>query len=67
MPNILEELAKAAGYKYKNKAEAIAVNHCVKCGLDIEGRILTHAGMKEYCISGLCEICFDAIFENDGE
>ena len=65
--NSLEQLAKAAGYKYKNKAEAIAANCCIKCGNDVDNRISTQAGTREYLISGICEVCFDSIFQDHGD
>lgn len=41
--------------------QARAKKICINCKASIKGRIITLAGEREYKMSGLCEICFDAI------
>ena len=58
-------------------ADAHARNICIDCkapirderGEDAEatgenGQIYSDAGWKEYCISGLCETCYDSVGGN---
>ena len=42
-----------------------ALNVCVSCKQPPQEKIYTVAGWKEYHISGLCEECFDAIFNEE--
>jgi hypothetical protein len=46
-------------------SEAICKEICVNCKERVDGRIWTKAGLDEYFISGLCEICFDDIMEEE--
>ena len=41
--------------------QAHAEKICIYCKASIKGRIITLAGEREYRMSGLCEICFNAI------
>jgi len=34
---------------------------CVFCKEKIDGRIFTEKGLKEYEISGICEVCYDSL------
>ena len=40
---------------------------CIKCGEPFKNgvNVFTKAGFAEVAISGLCETCFDAIFQNE--
>jgi hypothetical protein len=38
---------------------------CVECGLPALPRCYSEEGKEEYMISGLCELCFDAIVEKE--
>ena len=44
---------------------AIEKGICIDCGLPALERCYSKAGLKEYYISGLCEKCFDKIFDGD--
>jgi|OpeIllAssembly_1097287.scaffolds.fasta_scaffold69407_3 hypothetical protein len=56
----LDSLATAAGFNLDNAAEA----RCIKCGEPFSNKNThTAAGWKETAITGLCEDCFDRIFE----
>jgi len=45
------------------KAEAMEKGICIECrNPATENRFYSEAGRKEYQISGMCEICFDACF-----
>lgn len=56
-----EELAKALFGK--TKAETIPTGLCISCGQPALANCYSEAGRKEYYISGLCEKCFDGLFE----
>lgn len=45
------------------KDEALSQGICIAC----KGppRFKTEAGEREYQISGMCEVCWDALFEGD--
>lgn len=47
------------------KDEAVSKGICIQCKNPVEGRIHSEMGKREYNISGLCEICFDAITSVD--
>jgi len=56
----LESVATAAGFNLDNASEG----RCVKCGEAFSSaNTHTAAGWKETSLSGLCEDCFDKIFE----
>lgn len=44
------------------KYEAISKDICIDCKQ--KARFYSEAGKKEYQISGLCEYCFDRIFQD---
>jgi hypothetical protein len=58
-------LAKAAGYKYATKEDAIQQGCCIKCGEKAEGRNKSEASKREWFISGLCEVCWDDLFTGE--
>ena len=39
---------------------------CINCKKEALPRCYSDAGKKEYTISGLCEQCFDELFDGDG-
>ena len=45
------------------KAEAHAKGVCTQCREPAIPKCYSDAGRNEYSISGLCEQCFDALFE----
>jgi len=45
----------------KTKEEATSTGLCISCGKPALERCYSDAGRREYYISGLCEICFDEI------
>jgi len=62
---LLKELGTIAGFKNPDKQDALNKRICVKCAHPAAQRCYTDAGRKEWAISGLCELCFDAIFADD--
>ena len=48
-----------------SKSEAISKGICVDCKQPAVKNCYSQAGLKEYRITGLCEKCFDKIFEED--
>lgn len=73
MQQLLDEQARLAFGR--TRTEAHQQGRCVDCGAsvhyDVEswgpGAIYSPEGLKEYGISGLCEYCFDAIAEGQGD
>ena len=62
MSKFLEQLAKASKLKLENKTKGT----CVKCGEPFSTKnVHTQAGWEETKISGLCEDCFDNLFEEE--
>ena len=49
------------------RSEAIRQSICVDCKQPAHQRCYSPAGLKEYRISGLCEVCFDKLFSFDEE
>lgn len=47
-----------------SRTEALQKGICVSCKEPAMPKCTTTAGRKEYPISGLCEVCYDKIFEN---
>lgn len=52
-----------------DKLNAMLFCVCVECGrsLTFADAASSHAGRRETQISGMCEPCFDALFEEDDE
>jgi hypothetical protein len=50
-----------------NKNICIVCKKAIRCGASEtgEGAIYSHAGIKEYRISGMCEHCFDKLFDEE--
>lgn len=61
MNSTSERMAKAL-YGWTAK-EAIAERKCVKCRGDADALTYSDAGAREYEISGVCEQCFDEMFD----
>lgn len=59
-----DELGKIAGHKM-TREDAWAKGLCVNCGKEAIPRCYSSAGMKEYRMSGLCEVCFDTMWEEE--
>jgi len=38
---------------------------CIQCGQDAMNKCRTEEGRREFHISGYCEECFDALFEDE--
>lgn len=57
-----DELAK--GVYGKTVSEARQEGVCIECWEPALPKCYSEAGRKEYQISGLCELCFDAMFED---
>jgi hypothetical protein len=58
-----ENLAKAADLNLQNKAKGL----CIKCGLEALPRCYSIAGVQEFHISGMCEKCFDSLYDPRNE
>ena len=75
-PATLQQLQKnlAMGIFGQTKQQAQEVNKCISCNQYIyirrdsqaegPGHIYSQAGKDEYSISGLCEHCFDKVFDD---
>jgi len=46
----------------KSKSEAVNSGLCIQCNEPALAKCYSEAGIKEFSISGLCEKCFDSIF-----
>ena len=50
-----------------NQLDKLAEVHkkgiCINCGEEALPKCYSEAGIREYSISGLCELCFDRICE----
>jgi hypothetical protein len=57
----IQEAAEAAGLNLSNKGNGL----CVKCGRPALEHCSTPEGLREFSISGMCEECFDAMFEEE--
>ncbi len=51
----------------REKREAISRGKCTTCKRDASQHIYSAAGQREYRISGMCEECFDEMFQDDGD
>ena len=49
------------------KQEALAKGICIDCKESAIPKCYSEAGKREYRISGLCEKCFDKIFEGGNQ
>jgi hypothetical protein len=49
----------------QTKHEAHAAGTCLKCKEPALPKCHTDAGVREYGISGMCESCFDMMFEEE--
>jgi hypothetical protein len=58
----VEKLQAALREMSEKHKQASVTGACVKCGLLALPRCFTPLGVREYRISGLCEICFDDTF-----
>lgn len=74
MQNIKDKTAQT--FFGTTTAEAQSKRTCINCGQPIclsdeptnkPGNIYSHAGAKEYKITGLCEYCFDNIMAEPEE
>lgn len=50
-----------------SREEALSTGICVQCRQPAIPNCYSPAGRREYAISGLCEKCFDSIFEKEEE
>ena len=51
---------------YINKEAIMKYSQCICCGEAFsENNVFTEAGWREAKISGMCEECFDALFNDD--
>lgn len=57
-----EAVARVAAIDLDLKAKGI----CFHCGQPAWPRCSTLAGKREFAISGMCEICFDEMFKEEG-
>jgi hypothetical protein len=48
----------------KNPSDCMAEGVCIQCGENAMENCYSEVGRKEFYISGLCEKCFDSIFED---
>ena len=49
----------------QTKDQAVSTGLCIQCKEPALPKCYSDAGRKEYGISGLCEQCFDAIFQEE--
>ena len=63
LQNLVENLTKEVYNTDLN--ESINEGLCVSCKEPALPKCYSKAGFKEFSISGLCEECFDKIFEGD--
>jgi hypothetical protein len=60
--NLLKEVAGMAGLDLSKKEKGL----CVKCGQDALSRCTTNAGRKDVSIHGICEVCYDTMWDEPG-
>jgi hypothetical protein len=58
---VKDDLADACGLNLSNQAKGL----CIKCGEPALAKCHSEAGRREFFISGMCEPCFDALFEGE--
>lgn len=64
---VSEEVKDAMLEEQERADSAQAKGLCPECGRVALEHCYTEAGKKEVAISGLCEECFDAMFEEEEE
>lgn len=64
---MMMELAKLAGFKHTDPDACIAQRICICCGNDVSNRITTKAGEQEFNITAFCEVCFDEMYNEEGD
>ena len=63
LKDTLEESCKIRPFTCNENGDVI----CFQCGRVAKEHCYTEAGLREVEISGLCEECFDKLFEEDEE
>ena len=63
----IEKLVEDVGIKVFgiSPTEARSKGLCVQCKEPAISKCYSEAGRREYRISGMCETCFDSLFDND--
>ena len=61
----VEKLQAALKEMSARHKQASVLGTCVVCGLQALPRCSTPAGVREYRISGYCEICWDKMFSDE--
>jgi len=51
----------------RTQGEALEKGICISCGSLAAEKCHSEEGRREYLISGLCEECFDELFEEEEE
>lgn len=60
----MEQVLAADMAQYRKEVQrAHEARKCVACNESIDGRIYSPAGRAKYQISGMCEVCFDDMFQ----
>jgi len=52
---------------YPESKELKQYGGCIRCKKYALDNCYSEAGLKEYRISGLCELCFDKLYRQKGE
>lgn len=65
LDNFKDDLAKSVFGM--TRTEALQKGLCVQCKEPALPKCYSDLGRKEYGISGMCEICFDALFQQVAE
>lgn len=63
LENLKNELAKESMGLTKNEAHAKGI--CINCKEPALPKCYSEAGRREYGISGMCEKCFDTLFQEE--
>jgi hypothetical protein len=61
--NLAKSASKAAGFDQSQRKHG----NCISCRMPARPRCYSQAGLNEYAISGMCEICFDELFAEPDE
>lgn len=65
-PAIVSMLDNVSTYRFEmTRAEAHDNNICIICKEPALSKCYSDAGLREYGISGICETCFDKLFDED--